>query len=462
MLRELVDFAAQKLTLNGGGKPLSDEAKIAALSIRLSLRLNTSLDSVRSLQDKLVESYMSVAYNVPDHKNYMYSGHPSEPILVEGAAHVWKGEKYPDFDPLEILQQTVTKGFLAKGERGELVGRYICLRALDICVAKGGPDLIGDERSHAKAVPLLSYFKAMFGPQWENIRSSKARNRVGGNKFETACVGKYVRFTHFAKAGDASALSTAAGWKALARGNGWQFSDRQEGVDLGIPVFDGNPDDKLCRETVTWILIQIKNSSRVQAVHFSAESLGVFDDRMSKKQTPYFVLVFQFSVKKRSKAATTTTGTGSSKASVPTGLLTSPQKIESRRHEEVYKTSGRVRPVDERDPTRKALPCYWVDITGCSSKVFNPEIVPEGTKVFKQLLASRGLLDEARENKKAAILRFKPFFEAGPPSYDWAGDEETGLAPGTVGYDNYEFETVNAVEAVEGEAYLDDEDDVFI
>ncbi|KAI5115847.1 hypothetical protein M0805_006261, partial [Coniferiporia weirii] len=254
MLGGLVDFAAQKLTLNEGGKPLSEEAKIAALSARLSLRLDTSLDSVRSLQDKLVESHMSMAYNVSDHEYHMSSGHPSEPILMEGAAHVWKGKKYPDFSPLETLQNTVTKGFLAEGERGEPVGRYICLRAQDVWVAKGGPDLIGDERSHAKAVPLLSHFKAMFGPQWENIRSSKARNRVGGENFETACEGKYVRFTHFAKAGDASALSTAAGWKALARENSWQFFDRQEGVDLGIPVFDGNPDDCLCRETVTWIL----------------------------------------------------------------------------------------------------------------------------------------------------------------------------------------------------------------
>ncbi|KAF8800243.1 hypothetical protein BYT27DRAFT_7245758 [Phlegmacium glaucopus] len=465
MLNELVNFAAQTLTLNGGGKPLSEEAKMAALSARLSLRLNTSLDSVRSLQDTFVESHMSVSYYVPDHKNYMYSGHPSEPILMEGAAHVWKGEKYPDFNPLETLEKIFTKGFLAKGERGELVGRYICLRAQDICVAKGGPDLIGDERSHAKAVPLLSYFKAMFGPQWENIRSSKARNRVGGKKFETACEGKYVRFTHFAQAGDASALSTAAGWKALARGNCWQFFDRQEGVDLGIPVFDGNPDDGLCRDAVTWILIQIKNSSRLQAVHFSAESLGVFDDRMSKKQTPYFVLVFQFSVKAPSKTAATTTDAGSSKANVPTSnrhLPTSPHKVKARRHEEVYKTSGRVRPVDKRDPIRKAHPCYWVDVIGCSSKVFNPEIVPDGPSVFKQLLASRGLLDEARDDKKPAILQLKPFFEAGSASYHWAGDDETGPSPGTMGYDDYEVEKVNPVQEVEGEACSDDEDDIFI
>ncbi|KAI5118289.1 hypothetical protein M0805_003243 [Coniferiporia weirii] len=464
MLEELVDFAAQKLTLNRGGEPLSEEAKIAALSARLWLRLNTSLDSVRSLQDRLIESHMSLAYDVPHHKNYMYSGYSSEPILMEGAAHVWKDRNCYDFDPLETLKNAVTRGLLAKGERGELVGRYICLRAQDICVAKGGPDLIGDKHSHAKAVPLLSYFKAMFGPQWESIRSNKARNRVGGKTFEAACKGKYVRFTHFAKAGDASALTTAAAWKALARGNAWQFFDRQEGVDLGIPVFDGKPDDCLSRETVTWILIQIKNSSHLQAVHFSAESLGVFNDRMSKNQTPYFVLVFQLSVKALSKAVATTTYTNSSRADVPTSsrvLPTSPHKVEARQNE-VYKTSGRRQSVDKRDPTRKAHPCYWVDVIGCSSKVFNSEIVPENNTVFRQLLVSRDLLDEARDDKKkAAILQLKPFFEAGQASYEWAGDGETGPTPGTVGCDDYEAETVNAVQEVEGEAYSDGEDDVF-
>ncbi|KAI5119159.1 hypothetical protein M0805_008642 [Coniferiporia weirii] len=441
MLKELVDFAAQKLTLNGERGTLSEEAKIAALSARLWLQLNTSLDSVRSLQNRLVESHMGVAYNVPHHKNYMYSGYSSEPILMEGAAHVWKDRERYDFDPLETLKSAVTRGLLAKGERGELVGRYICLRVQDIRVAKGGPDLIGDEHSHAKAVPLLSYFKAMFGPQWENIRSCKARNR----------------------AGDASAVTTAAGWKALARGNAWQFFDRQEGVDLGIPVFDGNPDDCLSRETVTWILIQIKNSSHLQVVHFSAESLRVFDDRMSKKQTPYFVLVFQLSVKALSKAVATTADTDLSKANMPTSSRvppTSPHKVEARQNE-VYKTRGRTQSVDKRDPTRKAQPCYWVDVIGCSSKVFNSEIVPENNTAFRQLLVSRDLLDEAREDKKADILQLKPFFEAGRASYSWSGDSRTGRTPGTVGYDYYEAETVNTVEGVEGDAHSDGEDDIF-
>ncbi|EGN96320.1 hypothetical protein SERLA73DRAFT_76299 [Serpula lacrymans var. lacrymans S7.3] len=114
--------------------------------------------------------------------------------------------------------------------------------------------------------------------------------------------------------------------------------------------------------------------------------------------------------------------------------------------------------LDKRGPTRKAHPCYWVECIGCSSKVFNFEIIPEGS-VFKQLLASRDLLDEARDDKKAAILQLKPFFEAGPASYDWAGDNETGLTPETIGYEDYEAETVIAVQEVEGEAYSEDEDD---
>ena len=97
-------------------------------------------------------------------------------------------------------------------------------------------------------------------------------------------------------------------------------------------------------------------------------------------------------------------------------------------------------------------------VVGCSSKVFNSEIVSDdATALFTQLLASRDLMDEARDDKIAGILRLKPFFEAGSASYDWAGDSDYGPTPGTSGHYVEQAEEISTLEEVEGEAYIDDD-----
>ena len=80
--QQIVQFAKTKLAWNAKDKEL------AVLDVRLLLDYEHSAEAWLR-EEELVESGMRIAYSVPRHRQYMYSGYPSEPILAEAAASVW-------------------------------------------------------------------------------------------------------------------------------------------------------------------------------------------------------------------------------------------------------------------------------------------------------------------------------------------------------------------------------------
>ena len=139
-----------------------------------------------------------------------------------------------------------------------------------------------------------------------------------------------------------------------------------------------------------------------------------------------------------------TAGTDSSEANVPTsngGPPSSPHRVaahQSRRSidpvtKHVLWTSDRT-----RNARRKLV--YCVDVIGCSSKVFNPEIIPAGTE---RLLASRDLSDEVRDDKKL-------FFDS--RTLVQRSKTINGSYLGTIGYPDREARTVRAMQEAEGKA----------
>jgi len=129
-------FAQLKLT---GSRTFEEikpslEVKFAILSSRLALELEPLCKSSRDMADRLVAGHMAVAYHVPNHNEYMRAGYPSEPILAEAAAHSWVDfEKFEPSIP-RALRDVVSNHFMSKGERGELVARYILIRAQDLAM----------------------------------------------------------------------------------------------------------------------------------------------------------------------------------------------------------------------------------------------------------------------------------------------------------------------------------------
>jgi hypothetical protein len=53
------------------------------------------------MQSNLIAHHLQLAYVVPDHRKFVVSGSPSEPFLVEAAAHLMST---PGFSTISCLQ----------------------------------------------------------------------------------------------------------------------------------------------------------------------------------------------------------------------------------------------------------------------------------------------------------------------------------------------------------------------
>jgi hypothetical protein len=64
----MVNLAKMKLSC---GNILKEEARVAALSVRVMLDFDICRESSRDYEEKLVESYLRVAFAVPDHREFL-------------------------------------------------------------------------------------------------------------------------------------------------------------------------------------------------------------------------------------------------------------------------------------------------------------------------------------------------------------------------------------------------------
>ena len=87
---EILELARAKLVashdIDSSYKTFSGAAKLAVLDVQLSLDFEPRREKVQFEEAGLVESHMRVAYSIPDHREYLRSGYPSEPLLAEAAA----------------------------------------------------------------------------------------------------------------------------------------------------------------------------------------------------------------------------------------------------------------------------------------------------------------------------------------------------------------------------------------
>ncbi len=77
---------------------LSRAARLAVLDVQLSLDFEPRREKVQMEEASLVESHMRIAYSIPNHREYLRSGYPSEPLLAEAAAQqLWTWRKQNPF-----------------------------------------------------------------------------------------------------------------------------------------------------------------------------------------------------------------------------------------------------------------------------------------------------------------------------------------------------------------------------
>ena len=172
----------------------------------------------------------------------------SEPLLAEAAFHLMSNSLA---NPVTYLANHANLYCVDRGRRSELVAALIVMQARDAALL-----------TQRRWISVTEFIEALLPSQASEffleslpIRWRKEEGTVPFRQaFDAAC----LWFNHIIKVEDSNVIKPEFLWKYVMRGAMVVCKDNQEGVDIIVPVvfLDGN----LSRQTVTAIMIQVKNT----------------------------------------------------------------------------------------------------------------------------------------------------------------------------------------------------------
>ncbi|KAJ1307080.1 hypothetical protein OPQ81_001199 [Rhizoctonia solani] len=262
-------LAPDKLTAQEGSE-YTPWSQLAALSVRIGVDFNSATAAAREAESQQVESHMRVVYAIPQHREYMRTGSSSEPVLAQAAAYYLnRTDISPGIALLgpEILKESSQKGFLARGERGELCGRLLVTIAHDIAVPQIPTKVLKSLKDPLvkfhRPVPVPDFLRALFADcHHKTILKATPITNEKGKKLETRFQNAFVCFSHFALAEDSDMLQAKSLRTALFRGMAIQAKDNQASIDAVILVHMGPITKPITTETTSAINLQFKNRKR--------------------------------------------------------------------------------------------------------------------------------------------------------------------------------------------------------
>lgn len=454
---------------------IDDRAGFAVLDIALNLDYEPLREP--TLQADLTAKHLRTAFLTPNHREYFYSGYPSEPIVSLGAMRLLdllqarmlrlnvKGDAMVHL--FSTLQPT---GAIDMGQRGENVGKMFITRAYMKAVQYR---IHRVDPPFSEGCPLLTFLDHLFAAEFKTVWTgcipnntpSKVTDGPDSQTLKDAFANAWVRFTHFVRASDDSAMSTAMAWMAATRGMaviGWR---NQAEVDVMIPIVL-NKDAPISEQNVTVLLIQFKlraQAGTVQKYSIDANRIEVFptqsngrlcvadaltrntpgalsrEDALKSLSRPYITLVMELGVRHRGKRSAAEKGS-------PEGPSSREQQSANPQSPLRFKAalpptrSSRRTAKDEFSPRhrRYALMAY-----GCSSKTYSCVDETDQEKIDGLLHANDLLYELPRTSLRFDTLRMKPFWGKEPGAYTWAHD------PNFARYSEREFdEYTEGVEAL--------------
>jgi len=342
-------------------------------------------------------------------------------------------------DPIARLFSSLdegTSGAVDMGQRGENVGKMILLQAYMNAVKESGP-----ETPWRNGCSVTSFLRHLLVQTKEaNVECSLPDNVMNGMELKESFKDSWIRFTHFARGADESAMTSSMAYAAFLRGMaviGWSS---QNMVDVMIPILL-RTDLPICEDIMSGLLVQFKCRGRpgsVNALTIEERTIGFFppegsewDNSMKTMEEtkalyanrPYISLVMELGV----------APTAPPSARTPAKIITSkPQRQDARRNPNPIPYSpSRVKILDppQRQSHRKVAvnthPRYSIFVYGCDSDVYR--CIPRSeaaTERYRRLLHVGGLLsDHARPYTIEDIRGLKPFWSAGSACFSWVSDK---------------------------------------
>ena len=168
------------------------------------------------MESNLIARHLQVAYVVPIHRKFLFSGSPSEPFLVEAAARLMATS---GFSTISCLLNFINEDLVDAGESDEIVRRSLTIDAYDVALRSR---LIETERIiYHSWVSVLDFLKALFADSvYERIIKIKLLGQPEGLTLEKAFRNAVVRLTHYVRLSQLNLFNAANVRKAFLRGMG--------------------------------------------------------------------------------------------------------------------------------------------------------------------------------------------------------------------------------------------------
>jgi hypothetical protein len=336
-------------------------AKLAALDCRVLIRFDPIRANSRTTQAELVKTYMRNVFNIPENREFMWSGYSSEPILAEAAARLLNDSQGIIQRAPDILESALNCGLLARGERGELVARTLFTVAHDRAIMQEYGVARSEPRFH-RPLRLLAFLENLLAPDiWAIVREARPTLAyTGDHTFEKAFEDAWVNFTHFVQLGDHPSFNLHCASELLKRGAAMQAFDNQYNMDGGLPLLFGDPSETIINEDNTSMgQYQVKNTSKAVSVYPNPKLVG-----SSKKDLPIFSLIMQLGVEKDDKRVTCQT-----------------------MYKGIDAAAGRTRSSNKALPNDIGRRHYVIVLYGCTSKVY--ACIPTNSVIYHRILRAQ-------------------------------------------------------------------------
>lgn len=507
------DLAASKLVNLQDPRKLASApapARFAVLDTLLNLNYDPRQSSTRELCDAMVASHMRTAFSVPVDRHSMYSGYPSEPILAEAALDILyqlSGEEISD--PMaylfEVLDKDSESGAIDHGERGENVGKMILLRAYMAAVMEDAGLPVSEDQGlppWRNGCSLVSFLKHLTAKDFHDVALNCRPDNVpagSGAPLDEAFKNAWVRFTHFARAADDSAMTTNMAWLAFTRGMAMIGWHSQIAVDVHIPVLlDKTAPIK--EPNMSGILVQFKvreGPSNAAGVTMDADSKSlryfppagsrrdsfpdsrrdVEKERVAYRTRPYISLVMELGVVQGPQKPAIRRQAVEFLDKAVRESKTKPNRPKSGKHDKkpsiskIKTTTPPTRKVANREVANSSTtvhPRYSLFFYGRSHKVYGCIVATDDAK-YANLLKVRSLLDAHPLTRSLGpVLQMKPFWCTGVNAFDWVNEPyfnksepgDTITREDTVEDGKYDAEDMMDDVESDNEALGDDDDDV--
>jgi hypothetical protein len=350
-------------------------ARLVALGCRVLLPFHHFSGNSRKAQATLVQSYMRVVFHIPQTREYMWTGYPSEPILSQAAGQLLndRPEPFMELAP-EILSRAFKDNLLDHDELAELIAQVLLTIAHDRVIMKDNEPLPPWFHPFHSPIRLLDLLERLFSQEvWQAVRSAMALEAHGGDaKLEDRFDKAWISFSHFGELGDEASLKLEMFLAASLRGMGIKPSQGGAFLNLAVPVVFADSD--------------------------SAATAHIMEGRVS---------IFQIHVRNRDKAEMDYASIASSLLmEVPDHLpvlsMIMDFGVEQGEDGSVVKVESTAKGSERSESTDLVRRHYMITAYGCTSRTYG--CITEKSKVYGTLLAAQKPLDGACKLKAKFFL----------------------------------------------------------